>query len=124
MFSCHINVELCVSRVDGIKYLFKYVCKGHDRVTMEIIGENQRYDEITHFQDARYISACEGAWRILGFDLVDTKPVVVRLDYTLKTDTLCVSKKAMKGRRQPVGLLEQRWQNCSKRKKNILALGT
>ena len=55
MFSCHINAELCISRVGGIKYLFKYVCKRHDRVTVELVGENQRYDEIGTFQDARYI---------------------------------------------------------------------
>ncbi len=27
MFHCHMNVELCVSRVGAIKYLFKYICK-------------------------------------------------------------------------------------------------
>ncbi|CDF40520.1 ATP dependant DNA helicase [Chondrus crispus] len=57
--ACHINVKLCVSRVGGIKYLFKYVCKGSDRVTMEIIAENERNDEISNFQDARYVSASE-----------------------------------------------------------------
>ncbi len=36
MFHCHMNVELCVSRVGGIKYLFKYICRGSDRVTMEM----------------------------------------------------------------------------------------
>ncbi len=39
MFHCHMNIELCVSRVGGIKYLFKYICKGSDRVTMEIVEE-------------------------------------------------------------------------------------
>ena len=56
-FACHLNVEFCVSRVGGIKYLFKYVCKGQDRVTMEITAENECYDEISNFQDARYVSA-------------------------------------------------------------------
>ncbi len=40
MFHCHINVELCVSRVGGIKYLFKYLCKGSDRITFEIAQRN------------------------------------------------------------------------------------
>jgi len=84
MFACHINVELCVSRVGGIKYLFKYVCKGSDRVTVEVIGDNQRYDEISHFQDARYVSASEASWRILGFDIVDRSPPVFRLDVHLE----------------------------------------
>ncbi|CDF40970.1 ATP dependant DNA helicase PIF1 [Chondrus crispus] len=78
-FACHLNVELCVSRVGGIKYLFKYVCKGQDRVTMEITAENERYDEISNFQDARYVSASEAAWRLFSFDIVDRNPPVVRL---------------------------------------------
>ncbi|CDF40383.1 ATP dependant DNA helcase [Chondrus crispus] len=78
-FACHLNVELCVSRIGGIKYLFKYVCKGPDRVTMEITAENERYDEISNFQDARYVLASEAAWRLFSFDIVDRNPPVVRL---------------------------------------------
>ncbi|CDF77379.1 unnamed protein product [Chondrus crispus] len=78
-FACHLNVELCVSRVGGVKYLFKYLCKGQDRVTMEITAENERYDEISNFQDARYVSASEAAWRLFSFDIVDRNPPVVRL---------------------------------------------
>ncbi len=74
-----MNVELCVSRVGGIKYLFKYICKGSDRVTMEIVEENGRYSDIEQFQDARYVSASEAAWRILAFDIVDNHPPVYRL---------------------------------------------
>ncbi len=32
------------------------------------------------FQDARYVSASEAIWRILGFDIVNHKPSVVRLE--------------------------------------------
>ncbi|CDF39624.1 Helicase-like protein [Chondrus crispus] len=78
-FACHLNVELCVSRVGGIKYLFKYVCKGQDRVTMEITAENECHDEISNFQDARYVSASEAAWRLFSFDIVDRNPPVVIL---------------------------------------------
>ncbi|CDF33193.1 ATP dependant DNA helicase [Chondrus crispus] len=78
-FACHLNVELCVSRVGGIKYLFKYVCKGQDRVTMEITAGNECHDEISNFQDARYVSASEAAWRLFSFDIVDRNPPVVRL---------------------------------------------
>ena len=68
-----------MSRVGGSKYLFKYVGKGQDRVTMEITAENECYDEISNFQDARYVSASEAAWRLFSFDSVDRSPPVVIL---------------------------------------------
>ena len=46
---------------------------------MEITAEKESYDEISNFQDARYVFASEAAWRILSFDIVDRNPPVVRL---------------------------------------------
>jgi hypothetical protein len=34
-YDAHINVEVC-NNIRVVKYLFKYVYKGHDRVTVEI----------------------------------------------------------------------------------------
>src|SRR5271154_5820754 len=34
-FNCHINVEICAS-VEAVKYIHKYIYKGHDRTTIEI----------------------------------------------------------------------------------------
>lgn len=39
MFQCHLTVELCLSRVGSIKFLIKYVFKGHDRVTVQVAQE-------------------------------------------------------------------------------------
>ncbi len=47
---------------------------------MEIVEETGRYSEIEQFQDARYVSASEAAWRILAFDIADSDPSVYRLD--------------------------------------------
>ncbi len=83
MFHFYMNVQLCVSRVGGIKYLFKYICKGSERVTMQIVEETGRYNEIAQFQDARYVSAseaAEAACSILAFDVVDNHPTVYRLE--------------------------------------------
>ena len=52
-FDCHLNVELSISRVGGINYLFKYITKGRERVTLEIVNEKSVYDEIKSYQDAR-----------------------------------------------------------------------
>ncbi|KAL8128852.1 LOW QUALITY PROTEIN: hypothetical protein V2J09_018007 [Rumex salicifolius] len=34
-FDCHINVEIC-STVKVVKYIYKYVYKGHDRICFDI----------------------------------------------------------------------------------------
>ena len=65
-FRNHMNVELCISRVGSIKYLLKYVCKGSDRVTVEIMGryadrQSENNSEGEQYQDARYTSASEAA---------------------------------------------------------------
>lgn len=82
-FDCHLNVELCISRVGGIKYLFKYITKGRDRVTLEIVNEKVVYDEIKKYQDARYVIASEAFWRLMGYEYVQREPPVIRLDLHL-----------------------------------------
>ncbi|XP_074302122.1 uncharacterized protein LOC141633574 [Silene latifolia] len=42
-----------------------------------------RFDEIKRFYDCRYLSACEAAWRIFGFDIRYRTPAVERLQYHL-----------------------------------------
>ena len=68
-----------MSRVSGIMYLFKYVCKGQDRVAIQITAENRSYEEISNFQHARYVSELEAAWRLYPFDDADRNPAVIRL---------------------------------------------
>ena len=73
-YDCHINVEIC-SSITAIKYLFKYIYKGHDRVTVEV----RNNDEIGLYLDARYISASEASWRIFHYRLHNEKPDVIQL---------------------------------------------
>lgn len=96
MFRCHLNVELCISKVGSIKYLFKYVCKGPDRVTVEVSTtksnvdgrdepeEQLVIDEIKSYQDARYVSASEASWRLFSFPIVEHNPTVERLEVHLE----------------------------------------
>ncbi|XP_074270828.1 uncharacterized protein LOC141594731 [Silene latifolia] len=82
----HINVEWC-NQSRSIKYLFKYINKGSDRVTMHssYTRRNEedpgRFDEIKRFYDCPYLSACEVAWRIFGFDIHYKTPAVERLQH-------------------------------------------
>ena len=54
-FSCHINVEVAVG-IESVKYLYKYITKGHDRSFIELHDNN----EATAFMDSRYVGAPEG----------------------------------------------------------------
>ncbi|XP_061365624.1 uncharacterized protein LOC133308880 [Gastrolobium bilobum] len=87
-YQAHINVEYtCQS--GAIKYLFKYIHKGNDRVTTAIkhsdptLDASRKNDEIQMFYDCRYVSACEAAWRIFGFDIHFRYPPVQRLSFHL-----------------------------------------
>lgn len=39
-FACQLNVELCISQVVGIEYLFEYVCNGHGSLAVGLVGES------------------------------------------------------------------------------------
>lgn len=69
----------------AIKYLFKYINKGHDRVTAAFYenSESCEIDEIKMYYDCRYISACEAVWRIFSFDIHHREPAVERLSFHL-----------------------------------------
>jgi hypothetical protein len=86
-YQCHINVEVC-NTVSAVKYLYKYVYKGHDRAevrvhrdmaTSEEDLQNEVRDEVNEYVDGRYISASEASCRIYGFDLHEMTPTVHRL---------------------------------------------
>jgi len=90
-YNAHINVEWC-NQTRSIKYLFKYVNKGHDRVTVTFYsGGDQRnqsgcVDEIKLYYDCRYLSACKAAWRIFSFDINYREPSVERLSFHLENE--------------------------------------
>lgn len=56
LLMCHVNVEV-VSFIEAVKYLFKYIFKGHDAATVELAEEGKIvYDEIQKHIDGRYVS--------------------------------------------------------------------
>ncbi|CAJ2677885.1 unnamed protein product [Trifolium pratense] len=85
----HINMEWC-NQSSSIKYLFKYIHKGYDRITATVEraqnnGGNQQIqiDEIKQYVDCRYISPCEACWRIFSFKIHGRKPAVERMFFHL-----------------------------------------
>ncbi|XP_056687837.1 uncharacterized protein [Spinacia oleracea] len=84
LFDCHINVEVC-SSIQAAKYLYKYVYKGHDRISFNVVrdGERDAVDEIEQYQSGRWVSPCEAAWRLFAFDLYEMHPAVLPLQVHL-----------------------------------------
>ncbi|KAL7616464.1 hypothetical protein Lser_V15G00051 [Lactuca serriola] len=91
-YQAHMNLEWC-NQVGSIKYLFKYINKGPDRITASIVDptkkkkqqiENNDHDEIGEFYNCRYISACEACWRLFGYDIHYRTPPVERLSFHLE----------------------------------------
>ena len=76
-YQCHLNVEICAS-VQAVKYIHKYIYKGHDRITVEV-GRDQARNEIKEYLDSRYISAAESCWHIFEFNMHKELPSVTRL---------------------------------------------
>ncbi|KAK9705328.1 hypothetical protein RND81_07G048700 [Saponaria officinalis] len=86
-YRAHINIEWC-NQTRSVKYLFKYINKGNDRVTAAVShgcdeGETNDIDEIKMYYDCRYVSACEAVWRIFGFEIHYRTPPVQRLSFHL-----------------------------------------
>jgi hypothetical protein len=78
-YRCHINVE-SIASVKAVKYIYKYVYKGHDRTTMQF---GKATDKIKLYLDARYVSSCEAQWHLCLFEMQDHVPTVVRLQVHL-----------------------------------------
>ncbi|XP_042005907.1 uncharacterized protein LOC121754649 [Salvia splendens] len=89
----HINVEWC-NQSRSIKYLFKYINKGYDRVTSFCEtgsnGVEKIVDEVSLFYDCRYISSCEAAWRIFGYDIQYKNSAVERSSFHLPNEQYVV----------------------------------
>ncbi|KAL1368710.1 hypothetical protein AAHE18_02G141900 [Arachis hypogaea] len=90
-YGAHINVEWC-NQSRSIKYLFKYVNKGHDHVTASFYksatedADKDEHDEVSMYYNCRYISPCEAAWRIFEYNVHYRDPSVVRLGFHLPNE--------------------------------------
>ena len=84
-YNCHINIETCAS-VKSMKYLFKYVYKGHDCANLVIQENALIHDEIKTFMDSRYVSAPEAAWRLFGFNMHENSHIIIRLPVHLSNE--------------------------------------
>lgn len=84
-YDAHINIEVCTS-ISAVKYIYKYVYKGHDRAIVSLNNAQPstpsitvQRDEISTFLDARYVSAPEACWTLFGFLMHKKFPAHIRL---------------------------------------------
>ena len=71
-----------------MKYLFKYIYKGHDRASVAVREADKEdnegnIDEIKQYRDARWVTPPKALWRIYGFDISDRSPSVLSLQLHL-----------------------------------------
>lgn len=78
-----------------VKYLYKYIYKGHDRIAFHIVAEENQtdVDEIEQFQTSRWISPPEATWRIYRFLLNEIYPSVKSLQLHLEDKQVVGFKK-------------------------------
>jgi hypothetical protein len=89
-YNAQINIEVC-NNIHVVKYLFKYVYKGHDRVNVEISchsdnateGNVVEANEIKQYLDFHYVFALEATWCIFKFNMHERFPTVEHLQYHL-----------------------------------------
>ena len=72
-FKAHINIQVCTS-IRAVKYLYKYIHKGHDRAAIDVIAN----DEVKDFLNARYVGPPEACWRLFSFEMHGKSHVVER----------------------------------------------
>jgi len=119
-FDVHMNVEIC-SSITSVKYLYKYVYKGHDRVMYRLecadgggdggnlapqlpagqaapgAAHQAPVDEISRYVDARYLTSSEAVWKAMDFPMSGMNPRVDRLPVHLKNEQSVVLDAAAEG---------------------------
>ncbi len=98
-YNAHINVEIC-NTIGAVKYLYKYVYKGSDKVTYSLEAPDKNpqtnsteassnlkvNDEIKNYVDARYVSASEACWRTFNYNTNHQSPHTIRLPVHLEDE--------------------------------------
>lgn len=72
-YNCHINIEV-YALVCIVKYILKYIYKGHDCTTMQI---GNKEDEVKKYIDPQYIRAPETICCLFGMKMREEVPNVV-----------------------------------------------
>ncbi|XP_071677145.1 uncharacterized protein [Lolium perenne] len=76
------------SSIKAVKYLFKYIYKGHDKASFaceqDIINDGGIINEIRQYRDARFVSPPDAMYRLYGYKLFGVSPSVLQLQLHLE----------------------------------------
>ncbi|XP_050909554.1 uncharacterized protein LOC127123377 [Lathyrus oleraceus] len=91
----HINMKWC-NHNTSIKYLFKYINKDSDRISVVIIpiksAGDENVDEIKQYLDCRCVSSSEACWRIFSYSIHGRKSTVERLFFHMEGENFVYYK--------------------------------
>ena len=89
LLQCHIYVDVCFT-ANVILYLFKYLYKNPVTTKFDVVEGDAppRPSEADEWQNGRYLSSCEAAWRILRFHITTIRPAVVAISIHLPNQQL------------------------------------
>ena len=86
-YKTHINVEVCTTTA-SVKYLFKYVLKGQDKISLELVDENGQKNEVKAYEQGRYFDSTMSCHRIFGFWMCYRVPSVAKLQFHLENEQI------------------------------------
>jgi hypothetical protein len=89
LLRCHVHVDVCFT-TNVILYLFKYLYKSPVTTKFDVVEGDAvpRPREADEWQNGRYLSSCEAAWRILRFHITTVRPTVVAISIHLPNQQL------------------------------------
>ena len=73
--------------MEAVKYIHKYIYKGHDHTTLEF-QDDQNRNEVKEYLDSRYIGSVESCWHMFEFSMHAESPTVYRLPVHLEDQHL------------------------------------
>ena len=93
-YEAHINIEI-VYNIAWVKYLYKYITKGNDRIIIQFDSNGQPTEEVVHDEieghiNVKYTSASEAIWKIRSYPLHYKNISVVKLPCHLENEQFVV----------------------------------
>ena len=92
-YDSHLNVEI-LSSVQAVKYMYKYITKGPDRIIMslKVNGVEQKVNEVEEFLNCRYLSFSESIWKLYNFQIHGRSHAILKLACHLPLEQTVVIK--------------------------------